>query len=420
MPSKEQIAVERKILKNPAVSATFAAANRVFLVGSTDGIYLVGGYLRDLARGVPPRKIKDIDFVVRRGLLKALVNAVSSELGGTVVELKKERMLRIAFKDGATIDFSIFKKNILNDLKSRDFTFNAISWSPAEGIIDPFGGIRDIKQGIIRGILKNNFKDDPLRLLRTYRFLSELCIPIESSTRKNIRALSALIKYPARERITLEFLKLLNGKCPQKALSAALKDGILTEIISLSFNTLATNINIISKIEPNLNKIPNVRRLTAARFPQDLSYVGLLRLEAVLTGSELKKSLLSLSSAVGKRVDAVSRLRGEFSNLSREDMGREDMGRVFELFGKCGDALTDLLILTGRLDLIKDAQRFLRIKKRGILSSEEIMRLTGIKTGPELGKIINKMKSLQFTGKIRSRAQALKHLKTSKRPEFPA
>lgn len=382
--------LKKKILNDPLNRTVFSLSGEV---------YLVGGYIRDLlARGI---RSKDLDFVTPRGL-KLLAESVSKALGGRVVELKKEHTIRICLKD-RMLDFSKLHCPIEEDLRGRDFTINAMAWSPGSGLLDPLGGLIAIRQGVIRGISKKNFELDPLRLLRAYRLSGELSWPIEGRTRRVIKAMPGRIKHSASERITLELFKLLNSEEPSAALGAALSDGLLTRIISLSFKKLYENIKSISKVRKNLEKVP--QRYHFREFSQGLSHEGLLRLEGLMLGADIEGSLLCMSRSTLKRVQTVQALHAGYLGI-----GRLQRGEVFELFDKAGEALIDLLVLTGNTGRVKDAGRFMRISKKGILSSEEIMEVTGLKPGRRLGELIREMKRLQFEGKIRSRAEAVRRL----------
>ena len=161
--------------------------SKVFSLGRE--VYIVGGYLRDALIGKEPR---DIDYVVR-GDIRQFAGLVYAALGltpakGTTVELKKEQMIRIVLKNGITLDFTELKSGIRDNLAERDFTMNAIAWSPGTDIIDPFNGVKDIAKHRIKAISIDNFRNDPLRLLRTYRFISELGWKTEPETRKNGKA----------------------------------------------------------------------------------------------------------------------------------------------------------------------------------------------------------------------------------------
>jgi hypothetical protein len=206
------------------------------------------------------------------------------------------------------------------------------------------------------------------------------------------------IRRSASERITLEFVKLINSKGPEKALLMALEDGLLGKIISLKNNELMSNIKLISKIDKNLKKLPE--RLRRHELPQGLNYEGLLRLEGLLIGAD--KHCFSLSRSLADRVWIVGQLHADYGKLRK--------GVLFGLFEMSREALYDLLVLSGRLTYVDDAVRFLRIKKRGFLSAEEIMAARGLRSGPLVGRLLAEMKRLQFEGKINDRASARRWL----------
>ena len=229
--------------------------SKVFSLGRE--VYIVGGYLRDILIG---KKSRDIDYVVR-GDIRQFAGLVYAALGltpekGTTVELKKEQMIRIVLKNGITLDFTELKDSIRDNLSGRDFTMNAIAWSPETGLIDPFNGIKDIARHRIKAISIDNFRNDPLRLLRAYRFVSELGWKAEPETRKMVRHLRKEIRKSAPERITLEFFKLLNFKNFHNALKMASDDRLLECFLSITHKRLSENIRTIPSLELCIKNFP--------------------------------------------------------------------------------------------------------------------------------------------------------------------
>ncbi len=365
------------------------------------GVYLVGGYLRDIF--VSSAHSRDLDYVVSEGL-EEIVSRLSVALNATVVELGKERITRLVLRDTRTLDFSMINEDVELDLKSRDFTVNAMAWSPETGLLDPHGGLADIKKGVIRGILRRNFEDDPLRLLRAYRFSAEKSWRIAPATERIIRELSRKIARPATERITLEFFRILNSAEPSRALGAALKDGLLEGIISLSCKGLQENLKLVSSIRTKLEKLPETHYLKFSS--QGLCYRGLLRLESLLLGSAFGKNRLSLSREAAKRSSTVNEYYERFMMLKNMNKGE-----VFDLFFEAGEAAPDLLILTGHESRLPEYESFMRISRRGLLKAEEIMKARGIAQGPELGALIYKVKRLQFEGVLKRKRAAASWLK---------
>jgi tRNA nucleotidyltransferase/poly(A) polymerase len=382
---------KRKILRGRACSAVF---------GMCPDAYLVGGYLRDLSRR--GGRSKDIDFVYA-GDFHGLAVSVAGELGGKVVELKAEQLTRVVLADGSTIDFSLMEGDILKDLGGRDFTMNAMAWSPGSGLLDPFGGLGDIDGRLVRALSSDNMRADTVRLLRAYRFSAELGFAIEGRTRSIGKALAGGLGKAASERITLEFFKLLNSGAPREALGMSLADGLLGAIIPLSFNKLRANIKSFSNIERNIKKLHEIFYMR--EFSQGLSVRGLLRLERLMIGSRQLPERLSLSNDIAGRLQVSGRLYGAFSEI---DMS--DSRGLFELFYETGDASLDLLVVSGRMELLGELKRFQRIQKKPLVKTEEVMELTGVGSGPELGRILKDLSKLRFSREIRGRRDAARWL----------
>lgn len=188
-------------------------------------LFLVGGFVRDylLKRGT-----NDMDFTVSLGA-RQFAMKMSRVLNGAFVLLDEENgIYRVVIKPESpekyfNLDFSNIRKNsIEKDLSLRDFTINAMAVrcgdcgesGPLFGIreiIDPFGGISDLKKRAIRRVSDRIFIDDPLRMLRAYRLKAELGFNIEPGIGKLARKYRRLIKLSAAERIRDEILKILSG-----------------------------------------------------------------------------------------------------------------------------------------------------------------------------------------------------------------
>ena len=174
-------------------------------------LYLVGGAVRDEFLG---RKINDKDYVVEgltnKKLKELFPNAISrgkqfsvweiegSEFALTRVEKKKE-------KGHKGFEINTDKVSIIEDLKRRDLTINAIAKEVLTGkIIDPFDGIKDIKQNILRAV-SDAFLEDPLRVYRTARFSAMLEWKIEENTMAKMKELKEELKTLSKERVFEEF-----------------------------------------------------------------------------------------------------------------------------------------------------------------------------------------------------------------------
>lgn len=191
--------------------------------------YIVGGWVRDKILG---RESSDIDIAtdatpdevkaIFKGIEKARVIPTGEEHGTMTViheHFSDEGYEITTFRrdvstDGrnATVEFA---KTIADDLSRRDFTMNAIAYDPIDGVyLDPFGGMKDIEEGIIRAVGDANerFKEDHLRMLRALRFEATLKFNLHVDVVFAIEANAHLINNISKERIKMEV-----DKCFEKS-----------------------------------------------------------------------------------------------------------------------------------------------------------------------------------------------------------
>ena len=167
--------------------------------------YVVGGAVRDRALGRP---VVDIDVACRD---PAPAAAAYRRLAGGATFLLSERhgAWRVARPDGRTVDFTLLRGTVEDDLAGRDFTINAIAVPIEErSSIDPFGGNADLEAGTIRVVSDRVFTDDPLRLLRAVRLEDELGFRLDEAAEQLVRRDAALVTSPAGERILSELERL--------------------------------------------------------------------------------------------------------------------------------------------------------------------------------------------------------------------
>lgn len=188
--------------------------------------YAVGGCVRDSILGKEP-KDWDITTSAKPEEIKALFpRTIDTGIAhGTVtVMLGKEGFEVTTYRiDGKYEDARhpkevTFTPNLLEDLKRRDFTINAMAYNDKSGLVDAFDGIGDLNRKVIRcvGDAKQRFKEDALRMMRAVRFAAQLGFGIHLDTKRAIQALAPLLERISAERIQTELLKLLASEHPQE------------------------------------------------------------------------------------------------------------------------------------------------------------------------------------------------------------
>ena len=176
------------------------------------GSILVGGYIRDLLlERLSP--YPDIDIVIPNKSLEIGKN-IAEKFSGKFLILDRDRnIVKIIFRD-FTVDIADQTHELLtDDLKSRDLTINSIGFSfDYEKIIDPTNGIYDLNNSLIRSIRSENLLSDPLRILRCFRFVSELNFNIEPHMLEFIKLNKFHLRAVSVERIQYELKKIVHGK----------------------------------------------------------------------------------------------------------------------------------------------------------------------------------------------------------------
>lgn len=142
------------------------------------------------------------------------------------------------YEDGRHPKEVIFTGNLIEDLKRRDFTINAMAYNEESGLVDAFSGKQDLEKGIVRcvGDADERFTEDALRIMRAVRFSAQLGFSIEEKTKEAIRGHAGNLKKVSAERIRTELTKLVLSPHPEY-LILAWETGI-TGVILPEFNRL--------------------------------------------------------------------------------------------------------------------------------------------------------------------------------------
>jgi poly(A) polymerase len=198
-------------------------------------LYVVGGALRDICLGHPAQ---DLDLAMT-GDVMAFAQVVANHLGAAYVPMDAARgEARIVYRKRDTLDFAQFKgDDIIADLQHRDFTINAMACPlatlltrAAPEIIDPHGGGQDLEARCIRMVSPGVFTDDPLRLLRAFRFAANLDFQLDPVTLALIETEAPHLREAAAERIHSELLKLFAARSSSPHLMTMARVGLLDSL----------------------------------------------------------------------------------------------------------------------------------------------------------------------------------------------
>lgn len=214
---------ENKIVELAGAEAAMAVA---FLEEEGYEAYMVGGCVRDrlmgkrphdvdIATDALPEETKDVFLsrgygVSATGIKHGTVTVIVDEIPMEITTYRVDGI----YTDHRRPERVSFTANIEEDLARRDFTINALAWSPYRGMVDAFGGRKDLEQRVVRcvGNPAARFREDALRILRAMRFAATLGFEIEADTASAIFSEKDLLLEISAERIFSELKKLIAGK----------------------------------------------------------------------------------------------------------------------------------------------------------------------------------------------------------------
>jgi poly(A) polymerase len=442
-------------------------------------VYLVGGAVRDLLLGRPLGR--DFDFAVL-GDVETLGKEVAREIGGHVFSLDEAfgtwRVVLKKKKKKTELDFSVMQgKDIFEDLRQRDFTINSIAihlkdiGRPSETcLIDPLNGLRDLSQRILRASSEESLRQDPLRMLRAFRFASTLKFSVEEETWRMIRRNCGLIKRSAGERIRAEFFAGLGEEESFQFLRHLHGSGLLEEIFPELGGWEKLNLGGESSL------LDHALRTVEAAFlnnhfsqteEEGITRTALFKFIAFFHDSGktvaaphgrggLAARFLDhdqegekINTAVARRLKLSRRSIRIISDLTRQHMRISGLAKVqevtarakYRLFQDMGREGIDLAILSFANALssssiqfrwplspeiseeLKKIQQiaeellgyyckeFVRQRAQPLLDGKEVMELLGIAQGKRVGTILQRLQEAENSGKVSTKREALQFLK---------
>ena len=197
-------------------------------------IYLVGGAVRDL---LTSRLSPDFDFALPSNgisLARKIANRLNADFMILDGERDTGRVVIIHEDDTRTyLDFATYRgANLEEDLRARDFTINALAFNLHDNtMIDPTGGVTDIRAKVIRACSPTSFSDDPVRILRAVRQAAAFGFSIDKSTREWMKQAAGQLGGVSAERLRDEVFKILNGPKASASIRALEMLGVLGQLM---------------------------------------------------------------------------------------------------------------------------------------------------------------------------------------------
>ena len=444
-----------------------------FVLSQIDEGYLVGGTVRDFLLG---KSSCDRDIAIKGA--EQFAQGMAKQFDGTFIVLDElNHIYRVVLKDKVNyLDISELQgETIEEDLLRRDFTINAIAYDLKENkFIDVTGGIDDLKQGVLRHIKDENFADDPLRVLRAFRFAAVTGFEMTAELKTALRKYLPLALNPAPERIHYELMKLFGGVQTAKTLLLMDEFGYLEQIfpcvkemkkvppnshhhLDLFHHVVETvrQVEIAYKDAPievkeHLDKVdfggfPRINQLKLAGFLHDIGKFSTWTVEQTGrhrfikhddVGSKMVVPFLKQWKFSKKQIEYISTMIKYHiypSNvIIAPDLNEKVMMRYVR---KMEDNVVDNIILAradrlsargidvteemvkNNLDGLDKLLNFYLSKRETLepipklLDGKEIMELKGLKPSPKLGEIIKALHESQLNGDILTKDEAVEFVK---------
>ena len=436
--------------------------------------YLVGGSIRDFLMYKIYSHDKDIAVLGAENFAQKL----AVEFDATFIVLDEiNKIFRVVLKDKINyIDVSeIVGKSIEEDLTRRDFTINAIAYDILnEKIIDVTGGLEDIKKRRLNLIKEENLIEDPLRILRAFRFYALNGFEMTHDLKKCLMKHRDLVLSPAKERINYELMKLFGGKYAVKSLLLMDELQILELIfpfvkefkkvppnahhhLNLFMHTIET-VNFIQKFYEKANDeekkhldsvdfggFPRINHLKLAGFMHDIGKFSTWTIDETgrhrfighdEIGSKLAEKFLKEYKFSKKQIEYVSlmikkhmypssvlcapdlndKVKMRYVRKMNENLIDNIIIAKSDRLSARGVEITDEIVKKN-LDGLNALEEFYFSHKEllkplpVLLNGNEIMEILKIPAGKELGLIIKNLKEAQINGDILTKEQAIDFIK---------
>lgn len=376
----------------------------------------------------------DLDFVLPEKAIETAEQIAQSYGAGFVVLNSEHEIARVVFPN-ATVDFAQqIGASITADLQRRDFTVNAIAYSPhSETLVDPLNGYADLQRHTLCMVSEENLREDPLRLLRAYRQAAQLGFQLDAATQTAIRALAPRLEAVAAERVRSELDCLLSLPEGSRFLTLAWQDGLLnTWLPGLSSNKLeklAVIDRLVARIDQQYPEYAS-RLRSWVKDPAapglHRSWLKLTKLSQLLDGplAIAEATLAALKYSRLEQQGVLAMVKGW--HYLQEQLLPLSPAQRYGLFKLAGVGFMGIPLLAWAHGLPETLVETLLghylnpedaiAHPQTLVSGRDLIQGLGMKPGPDIGRLLEAVQLAQAEGLLTNRAEALAWVQAQPRP----
>ena len=324
--------------------------------------YIIGGTVRDIILGYDTVDIDivpfNIDYILFAKKFAKKINAFAIEFKENVSIIDKKSKIHLA-------DISAPRGiDVYADIKLRDFTINNLAIDREYNII---GDYTDIKNNIIRMVSDKTFTDDPLRILRAFRFQSRYGFTIEEATMKNLVENISSLKESAGERVHSEICKIIDGEYFTLSLKTVVDNNLFASLTELYF---ADEYNIFwKKVEQYIIEIRESRNDYINENKLDVLMALLLNYKV----AGIVVDYLKLSNSSKKFVNDIFKVIDEFKRIATDNDYKKFCYRVYDKYDIVIYILKLLKFDSDKLTIIDELYSKIDISRAELISGDTLL-----------------------------------------------
>ncbi|MGV3525643.1 MAG: hypothetical protein ACO1RX_15580 [Candidatus Sericytochromatia bacterium] len=408
-----------------------------WLEAHTEKAFVVGGCLRHM---LLKQSVDDYDLIVPQGAI-LLAKELARQYRFPWLPLDEARDIARVIVGDISIDLAAYGQDLIANLWERDLSINAMAYPltsdlvetglQKELLIDPTGGLQDLQLGLLRGVAEANFRADPLRSLRVFRFQAQLGFEIEAQTLNWVKQVGLPLEQLSRERVIDELFRILAAPFTMRSLENLQQ----VDILAVLFPPPSPGLSSILRLQEDLSGLSGRQILFSLEFlvAGKRSCIALLRflLLQTIPWTQTRSKDYDDWIYVWRLSRDEARLMQQWLHAApflKRWLETGDAVSLWRVFQKSGAFFGGVIALvwawssqTERASWRFDAMSLAPMWATplhpiahpvALINGQELMQGLNINAGPQVGFLLEALQEAQIRGEITNSADALSYAQT--------